>query len=109
MVVSYFELDEMSTRQAVHRPSRIVLQLVIEPGEVRGIIGGQDVHLPFYTTDAACWVQVASGCGALLPSQSATTSRLALTASRTSPSRCGFTPSGRPHPGRRRDYLPVGA
>jgi hypothetical protein len=38
----------MSAGQGVHRPTRIVLQLVVELGEARGI-GGQDVHLLFDT------------------------------------------------------------
>ena len=50
--VRHFELDKMRAGQGVHRPIRIVLQLVVELGEARGI-GGQDVHLLFDTTNAA--------------------------------------------------------
>jgi hypothetical protein len=51
-----FELDEMSAGQGVHRPTRIVLQLVVELGEARGI-RGQDVHLLFDKTNAARQLQ----------------------------------------------------
>ena len=50
--IRHFELDEMSAGQGVHRPTRIVLQLVIELAEERGI-SGQDIHLLFDTTNAA--------------------------------------------------------
>src|SRR5216683_4759131 len=50
--VGHFELHESSAGQGVHRPTRIVLQLVVEPGEARGI-RGQDIHLLFDATNAA--------------------------------------------------------
>src|SRR5262249_28683658 len=50
--VRHFELDEMTAGQGVRRPSRIVLQLVVELGEARGI-RGEDIHLLSDTTNAA--------------------------------------------------------
>jgi len=50
--VRHFELDEMSAGQCVHRPTQIVLQLVVEPREARGL-RGQDIHLPFDAINAA--------------------------------------------------------
>ena len=54
--VRHFELDEMSTGQGVHRPTRIVLHLVVELGEARGL-RAQDVRLLSYTTNAARQLQ----------------------------------------------------
>src|SRR6516162_8996302 len=46
----------MTARQGVHRPTRIVLQLVVELGEARRI-GGQDVNLLFDTAKATRQLQ----------------------------------------------------
>ena len=47
-----FQLHESSAGQGVHRPTRIVLHLVVELGEARGI-RAQDIHLLSDTTNAA--------------------------------------------------------